>query len=456
MNSSASTPLRDTNLRRLDAALHVLALIACLFLAGRSLDRRELDPAEAEQATLILAGLEGGPLPGGEISVAHRVLAHGALIFGTTERALRIAGVAAILCAILLTASIAGALFGPRARAIAVAVAAASSSISASARLEPALLGLLPAALLGLLWLPARTRSQNALILLGAVLIPLLAPCLEVPLAAVFVLVGCGLAGRPPERALAISGGCMLLLPHLLGAPWRMLPLSADPARGAGIEALLPGFKNPIDTAAALVFLAGFLLYLLTPSVLRQRALPIALALLVATALAAVPGGFDVAEARLSLLLPFLMLLAADGASRMSATAGRMLAGACLALLLLLAMRPVPEEAGMADARARLLAVRSVGASGGRLILAGPERFRWQYYARRGHAPGMPVLLVPEDVSANALAPRLEHALGMSPGSAAAPPVLLLAPPEQRFPALLRSSVAQGLASQLTAVAAPR
>ncbi len=456
MISSPPASLRDLNLRRLDTALHVLTLVVCLFLAGRSLDRRELDAAEATEATLLLARMEGGPVPASELTSAHQVIAQGALLFGTTERALRLAGVAALILAILVTASVAGMRNGPRARTIALSVAAASSAVSTSARLEPTLLGLVPVAFLSLLFLAVRTRWQNALVLCGALLTPVLAPCLELPAVAALILIGCGLAGRPRERALGISGLLLLLLPHLLGVPWVLLPLPADPVDGAGIAALLPSFKDPFGTGAALFLLAGVLLYVLTPAVLRQRMLPIALVSLVALAVAAVPGGLAFDQARLIVLLPFLMLLVADGAARMRESAQRALAGACLLLLVLLASRPVPEPPSVMDARTRLLAVRNAGAAGGRVVLAGPERFRWQYYARRGHAPGMPLLLVPEDVSAQALATRLEDALGMPPGASGAPPVLLLAPREQRFPGLFRASIAQGLASQLTAVATPR
>ena len=426
------TRLQQLNATRIDTALHVFALLALLLLAAQSLDRRELDSAEAVHAVVLLAPLDGGPVPLFAAQPAHAVLRAFSFIAGATERSLRIPCVFALLLAAILCASIAHKLFGPRGRAAALLCYGISGFIVHSARLDAETLGVVPVALLAGLLLPApRHAGWNCAALVGALLTPLFAAQLHIVVLvlAVFCALGVGSARRAPALGVALL--LALHVPWALGAVPLWAQLAAAPEGTAGLTHLLAGSDTAPYFGATCLALACSTFALSELWSNPRALLPVCLGLLLLACTATASGGLQWSGGRFAALLPLASLLFAFSLSAATPRAARWALLLTLLLCLWMASGLTGGGTTLAAKRAAdplrsvLQAARMEGASGGRLILAGPDRFALLYYSRRGHDPGMPVLLCPEDVTAAELAPRMKYALGMLPGSAKAPPVLL-------------------------------
>lgn len=428
------TRLQQINAERIDAALHVFALLLFMLLGLLSLDRRELDSVEAAHAIVALHQLEGGPLPDVAPQTGHSVLRAFSYVAGATERSLRMPGIFALLLAGIILAAIAHRLWGPRARATTLFACCACGFVLHSARLDPELLAVLPAALLCALLLPnPRPWIWNCAAVAGAFLTPLLAPQLSpvVVLAAVFCALGVG--ARPRSVKLAFTLCLALYLPFLLGAPFTWPPAPHAPPDAPGLVAFFPGTDAGIEFLLTTLIL-GSIAYALGELRARPAAvLPLSMGLLAIVCTLAASGPLSMNGARHVVLMPVTALLlgyASAGAPPRIMRwllLGALLVFAALLLRTLLFGAPIAASStsNTAPLRNVLQAARSEGASGGRLILAGPDRFALLYYTRRGHDPAMPVLLCPEDVSEANLLARLEDALGVRPGTANAPPVLL-------------------------------
>jgi hypothetical protein len=450
MSSPLEPQLRRITLARLDVLMHGLALLFCLGLLALNLDRRELDIAESREASLLLSLYEPGPHVEGVVQPTHRVLAYGALLFGTTERALRVLCSASLAVAILITASVVGSLAGPRARAWALCCTAAASLVCTSARLDPVLLGLPAVAALSFLLISQRSLFRDCCVLVAALLVPWLAPCFVLPTLAAFFLLGMGLAGRPPRRVFSAVGAAALAFPYFLGATLSFPPHADVGGSGSGALALIAPLTDPLGWAATFAVLIFVVQGLWDVALLKSHALPIAFGCLCVACVALVPGSMTLTSARWGLLLPLLMLLVGVQCGQMAEPTQRWLAAGGIAFVVLFALTRSTADESL-TARALLHDARALGAPGGRLLLAGPERFVWQYYTRRGHAPAMPVLLIPEDVREVDLAPRLRDALGTNAGAAGAPPVLLLGRPAHDLPELTRTACGQGQLFRLSA-----
>ena len=93
------------------------------------------------------------------------------------------------------------------------------------------------------------------------------------------------------------------------------------------------------------------------------------------------------------------------------------------------------EHRGLESPMRDVLAhARELGQPGGRLIVGGELRFGILFYSRRGHDPGIPLLLVPEDVAPEHLATVLRERLQVREGQEHRTPTILFAPPPETVP----------------------
>jgi hypothetical protein len=90
---------------------------------------------------------------------------------------------------------------------------------------------------------------------------------------------------------------------------------------------------------------------------------------------------------------------------------------------------PLPPPNPMRDALDR---ARDIAPSGSRLVAWGDARFGLLYYARLGHGPGIPIILIPEEVTWDELADSLRERLGV--GAGIRTPAVLLHPIPDTYP----------------------
>ena len=405
-----------------------LALLLLIGVPATRLDARGLSPAEGALAQAALGRLESDAR-GADAAPATPALlglVRGwALIVGTTERPLRLLVVLGILLGALSLSLAALRTAGPWALPAAWLVVACLPWLARPDILQPALL-LVPGAafLLAAAGEHGRAPITRALALAVSATAPWFRPALVV-LAAALTLFGLVLPGAPDAvgrtgrgrlvlQGLLIAGGvawCFLAT----GGPWVVAPEPAGPdaAPALGAAALLP------KTLADGLWIAVLLAALCALRDARLVRLPLLAGATVMIA-AALGGWLDLAlwtVAPTCLVLPAAVSVA--GLPRL----WRPVALVGLVGLALLRILTPPATADETPRRV-LAEARAAGRTGGRLIATGPWRHAILFYGRRGHDPGFPVLLVPEDAASGGLADDLRQRLGPDIRPDRLPPLL--------------------------------
>lgn len=419
----------------LDRAISAVGLVVLLAVAATRLDRSELSAAEGVHAQAALGPIENdrrGVPAASPWDGPYASWRGGAYVVGTTERSLRLPVMLGLLLAAAVLAEAVVRLAPSASRGTVWLLCAASPFLHRTDLLHPGLLGALPAALLiggavharggSAWWLPGAALGGAGLVAADPRATPLAAAgvlaaalgAVRLSRAVILVAVAGGAvsvaafaAGWPevappdPETDIAASGrGFLSGWPWLVlgGAPWAAAACRAATRRaaaafaaagvglGAATRALLPDAPVESWTGHGLVLVLAASLFT-----------------------AALEAGF-----RRGFALAALLLALAAGVPEFRRIAGYDAGGA---------------EADSDPVRGLLAEARGVSVSGGRLVVAGPDRRTVPFYVRRGHDPGVPVLLVPEDVAEDGLAALLRHQFRAAPGTEARLPPILYRPP---------------------------
>lgn len=430
MIASNATTTSAGLLAKRDRALFAV-LLAALLLGV--FDRRELGPQEVPAAAHIVAPFDGEerlpPMAPLECRLAEGLSAIVAPT-GTTERALRLPLLLALAASAMLLS-----LHAQQSRAglwvILGALALLLSSVDGRL-LRVELLGLLPAALaatsLACAWCPGPLTFLSGLC--GHAVLWLM-PGSSALISVGLLLATASIARRHGGLGRMVRVGGPLAATALALAFWigpealtaRMAPEAYGLAPARGVEVVLLALVVFVATGAWAATPAD---RATAPHVLRSVARVLQPLLIGAFIWAEFHGGdrtvgWAWATALLALSLRFVDV----PRGRANLVVGLIGVAALLggAFLLHRGSPATPESAP--EYRTTLDTMRPLVPSGGRIVLAGPDRFGLLHYTRRGHDPRVPLILVPEDSSIDGLREALTRAFGRQLGPEEWPPVLL-------------------------------
>lgn len=417
------------------------ALVLLIGVLALHLDRSPFTPGEATTAAIALAPVDHeSRVPAGNAS--HALIRGFGVAVTTTERGLRLL----ILLGILLGAVVVGEVAAHRgtaeARPIVYVTFAALPCFVRQDLLYPGLLAPLPLALV--LGGAPFVRGQSWWWLVGAVAGAAACTTLD----ARILVTAIGILG-----AVAMTSGASATRRALLvgtagvaaGAAWWAagfpFVLSEALAGEPGVLTVV-GIGGP-GIVTGLVVLA--LLFACATERNADGVVRLCIAVLLATVVICVPllagSGFSDTASSCAILVPAI----AAAAAALSRKGRIALAFVALAAACVIAAA-VPRALSRVDAaepsdeslHSVLDRARQHGATGGRLVLWSESRHALLYYARRGHDPAMPLILVDEDASLDSLADLLRVQLRAERGREhTLPPILIHPRPHKAPPGLM-------------------
>ncbi len=400
------------------------------------LDRSPFLSGEATVAATALGPLDREDrLP--QATPGHRFIGGFGLAITTTERGLRLCVALGIILAALVTGEVAAGLAGAQARPLVWLAFAAHPLTARSDLLYPGLLAPFPMALIlgGALYL----RGGSTVWALAAVIGAAAAATLDttVQVIALTLVVALPLVTRAPRplttRLWLAQLVALAAAWHGAGRPWLSgTPVTGEPGLTTLFGADVSTALDAAQTLAAAAILGPLLFRLCRDpraAALRPIALAAAAAAITLGALHLLAPGYSTGAGITAALPPLILAFAICAAA---APALRRCCGAVLSVVILLSMADAaptwrlekrgPLESVLDHTRAR-------STTGGRLVLWGEDRHALLYYLRRGHDPGVPVVLVDEEVEMHDLAPLLRDRLRVAPGEEARAPTILIHPP---------------------------
>ena len=417
-------------------AATALALVVLIGAWALHLDRSAFGVGEATTAAIALGPLDHEvrtPAP----TPAHGLIQGFGIVMTTTERGLRLLVALGFLLAALVTGEAAARLVGTPTRPLVWLVFATHPFMARTDLLYPGLLAPLPLALM--LGSVVYLRGGSHWWAIGAVLGAAGAAVLDVSTQVTGALAICGpplfLRSQSGERRVRLAAAQVVVF---AGAWLRAgQPFDASPALDGepGLPALLGfGGAAPLLGEGALVplvLLCG-LAWGLSRLAWRAGAISVGAGLLVLIVVAgarSLAGGDWSEGSGLSALLPALALALGWVLSR-DPPLIKLAGGVFLvvALVGMARMAPTWRQAKTGPLIEILDRARTHAAPGGRLVLWDDDRHALLYYLRRGHDPGIPVLLVDEDSSLEHLAELLRQQLRAEKGREHLLPPILIHP----------------------------
>jgi len=417
-------------------AATAIALVILIGAWALHLDRSAFDAGEATTAATALGPLDHeARVP--TSTPAHALIRGFGVAITTTERGLRLLFALGLLLAALVVGEAAARMVGAYGRPLVWLIFATHPFMARTDLLYPGLLAPLPLALMlgGGVYLRGGSRWWAASAVLGAAAAAILT--LPAQLAAALTVFGLPLLlrSRPVGHRARLAA---LQVAVFLGA-WLSAgcPVDVGPALDGepGVAALLGiGGAAPLVGDGALVPLVLFggaawgLLCVGGRRATIYACAALAIIAVVGSAPRGAGGGWGEGSG-LAALLPG----AALGLCWALTRDGRLakVAGCVLIVVALVGMaRLAPTWRGEKPGRLNQLLdrARTHATPGGRLVLWGADRHALLYYMRRGHDPGIPVILIDEDSSMDQLADLLRQQLRAEAGREHLLPTVLIHP----------------------------
>lgn len=411
------------------------------------LDRTAFGVGEATIAAIALGPLDREDrVP--EATPADALIRGFGMAITTTERGLRLLVALGLILAALVTGETAARILGSATRPLAWLVFAAHPFVARTDLLYPGLLSPLPIALMigGIVYLRGGSDWWAVGAVLGAAGAAVLDAHAQVcAIAAVVVVPLCVRDGDPARRLRLIAAQLVAGVGAwgAAGAPFAAERAVAN-APGLldliGIGGSAPELSEGLPAVMSLlgegllvpVVLFGGLAYGLVRqggrSAVRWGLAGLGVVLLVVAAPLATGSGWRPGPGLSALLPPAALALASALSRHVRALA---VAGGLLLVVAIIGMvraAPTWNDSKPGALQHVLDRARSHAAPGGRLVLWGEDRFAMLYYLRRGHDPGVPVLLVPEDTPMDDAALLLREQLRAEKGREHVLPPVLICP----------------------------